>query len=308
MVNLGDAVRGWHEDGFVILPGFIPEDELKPALGELGLMFPTAEGFHDGSDPRRDRFVGDEFAGIDSFPFASTEVSLLAVHARLIGLARTLLAEQDVRLYGAETWAKYTGAADYDQNLHRDYLGHTILVPSDEPNCQQVEMFVFLTDVPEELGPPHLLSRTHTNDLPAKPNWYPRGDVEDSESGHVATVGRPDLYEAEVSGAGPAGTVIAFETGTFHRGTQLTASRAVRYSMQVCYRPAAVQWGDRLAWAARSFEPAWGSFVERATPDQLRLFGFPPPGHPFWTPRALAGMAERYPGLDLAPWRADAGR
>lgn len=32
-------------------------------------------------------------------------------------------------------------------------------------------------------------------------------------------------------------------------------------------------------------------------------FGFPPPGHPYWTPTTLAGMALRYPGLDLAPWR-----
>jgi hypothetical protein len=168
-------------------------------------------------------------------------------------------------------------------------------------------MFVYLTDVPEELGPPHMLSRTHTGGLPVKPNWYPRGDVADSESGYVATEGRPDLYEAEISGAGPAGTVIAFETGTFHRGTQLTAPRGARYSMHLGFRPAAVQWGDRLAWAVHSFEPAWGRFVERATPHQLQLFGFPPPGHPFWTPRALAGMAQRYPGLDLAPWHPVAG-
>jgi len=290
-MNLGEAAHAWREDGFVILPGFLSEDELKPALGELDLLFPSADGFHDGSDPRRDRFLGDEFAGIDGFPFASTEVSLLAVHARLVELAQTLLAEQDVRIYGAEAWAKYTGAADYEQDLHRDYLNHTILVPSDVPSCQQVEMFVYLTDVPEELGPPHMLSRAHTGDLSAKPNWYPRRDLAGSESGYTATEGRPDLYEAEVSGAGPAGTVIAFETGTFHRGTQL------------CFRPASVQWEDRLAWAPQSFEPVWVRFVERATADQLQLFGFPPPGHAFWTPHALAGMAQRYPGLDLTPWR-----
>lgn len=303
MANLEDAVRAWREDGFVIMPGLIPQDELEPALGELDAMFPSAAGFHDRSDPRRGRFIGDEFAGIDSFPFTSTEVSLLAVHRRLVDLAQALLAERDLRIYGAEARAKYTGAADYEQPLHRDYLNHTILVPSDVRGCQQAEMFVYLTDVPEELGPPHMLSRTHAGDLPARPNWYPRGDTADSGSGYVAAKGRPDLYEAEISGAGPAGTVIAFETGTFHRGTQLTAPRGARYSMQVCYRPATVQWGDRLAWASGSFEPEWVRFVERAAPHQLQLFGFPPPGHPFWTPRTLAGMAERYPGLDLTPWR-----
>lgn len=36
---------------------------------------------------------------------------------------------------------------------------------------------------------------------------------------------------------------------------------------------------------------------------QLMLFGFPPPGHPFWTDETLAAMALRYPGLDLTPLR-----
>jgi hypothetical protein len=36
--------------------------------------------------------------------------------------------------------------------------------------------------------------------------------------------------------------------------------------------------------------------------DIVSLFGFPPPGHPFWTAEALAGTALRYPRLDLTPW------
>ena len=302
-MDLSDAVRTWKSDGFVILPGYVPEEELKAARDELELMFPSAEGFHDGTDPRRGRFVGDEFAGIDTFPFASVELSLLSVLPRVIDLAEALLGESDLRLYSAEAWAKYTGAANYDQNLHRDYLNHTILVPSDAPGCQQVEMFVLLDDVPEELGPPHFVSRAHTADLPLMPNWFPRLSVEDSEGGIVATEGRPDLYEAEISGAGPAGTIIAMEQGTFHRGTQLTATRGARYSMQLCFRPASADWGQRLAWAQHSFEPAWNRFIPRATARQLQLFGFPPPGHVFWTEEAFAGMAQRYPGLDLTQFQ-----
>jgi hypothetical protein len=56
-------LRGWtqvrpHTHGFVILPGLIPAGELAPAVGELGLLFPSADGFHDGSDPRRARYLG----------------------------------------------------------------------------------------------------------------------------------------------------------------------------------------------------------------------------------------------------------
>jgi hypothetical protein len=118
----------WHADGFVMLPGYLAAADLAPAVAQLGAMFPSADGFHDRSDPRRSRYLEDEFDGIDTFPFAAVEVSLLAVHDRLVALSELLLADDDLRIYSAEAWAKYTGAADYDQSLHRDYLNHTLLV------------------------------------------------------------------------------------------------------------------------------------------------------------------------------------
>ncbi len=306
-VDLDAVARDWHTHGFAILSGFVAAGELAPAVGELDRMFPTASGFHDRIDPRYSRYLGDEFAGIDSFPFASVEVSLLAVHQRLVALAERLLGDRDIRIYSAEAWAKYTGAADYDQALHRDYLNHTILVPTSAPEYQQLEMFLYLADVPEELGPPHFVSQTRTAALAALPNWYPRDDGADGEGGYVSQTGRLDLYDSEESGAGPAGTVAAFRLGTFHRGTAPTAPRGARYTMHLSYRPAAVDWGQRLSWADRSHDPAWYEFASRATPRQLELFGFPPPGHPFWTPETLTGIGLRYPDLDLRPWRQAAG-
>lgn len=304
-MDLADAARDWQTNGFVVLPGYLPGEVLRPAVAELGTMFPSPSGFHDGSDPRRQRYLGDEFAGIDGFPFASPEISLLAVHDLLIRLARTLLGDDDLRMYSAEAWAKYTGAADYDQDLHRDYLNHTVLVPSEAADFQQLEMFVYLVDVPEDLGPPHLVPKEHTAHIAAKPNWLSRRAATGTapEDGGFGASGHAELYEREVSAAGPAGTVVAFETSTFHRGTGMTRPGGARYTMHLNYRRAEAEWAQRQAWADRSHEPAWYRFVERATPAQLALFGFPPPGHRFWTADTLAGMALRYPNLDLSPWR-----
>jgi len=308
-VDLDQAAKQWQTHGFVILPGFIPAAELEPALGELPGMYPTAEGFHDGTDARRDRFTVDEWAGIGNFPFPSTELSLLAVSDRVVDLAQALLEDGDLRIYSAESWAKYTGAADYDQPLHRDYLNHTLMVPTDDPRFRQLEMFIYLVDVPVELGPPSMLSRTRTTGWPAKPNWYPRADGADAEGGWVATAGSPGLYGAEVRAAGPAGTVVAWEAGTFHRGTALTMPRGARYTIHLGYRQASAEWGQRMPWVHHSHETEWYEFVHRATPRQLALFGFPPPGHPYWTEATVDGTAQRYPGLDMTPWRrALAGR
>jgi hypothetical protein len=191
-----DAVNvdAWRADGVLTLPGYLSAADLAAALGELELMFPTADGFHDGTDPRHVRFRQDEFDGIDTFPFASTELSLLAVHPRVIQLAETLLQEQDLRLYSAEAWAKYTGATDYDQDLHRDYLNHTLLVPTTSLRYQQLEMFVFLSEVTEDLGPPHLVSQIYTGQLPANPNFYPRNG---GAGPFVASGDYAHLYEKE---------------------------------------------------------------------------------------------------------------
>jgi hypothetical protein len=290
-MDLADAAAHWHEHGFVLLPAYLSGEDLALAQRELPLLFPTAEDFHDGVDEDRNaRFRNDEFAGIVTFPFESVAFSMLAVHPRVIALAEAVLQTEDLRIYSAEAWAKYTGAVDYDQPFHRDYLNQTVLVPTEDPAFRQVEMFVYPSDVPEDLGPPHFVSKARTHGAPALPNWLSRDE-------------RPDWYAAEVSGAGPAGTVAAYSIGTFHRGTELTRPRGARYTILANYRPASTEWANRHAWAQRSHEQAWYSFVERASVRQLLLFGFPPPGHPFWTDQTLAGMAARYPKLDLSPWR-----
>lgn len=126
--------------------------------------------------------------------------------------------------------------------------------------------------------------------------WRARLAVPSAEGFHDDTDPRRDVSSAT------AGTVIAFEPGTLHRGTQLTAPRGVRYSMHLGFRPSDLTWGQRVGWAAAGFSAEWVEFVGRATAGQLQAFGFPPPGHPFWTPQTLAGMALRYPKLDLSPW------
>lgn len=290
MNDLTGAARVWQRDGFVILPAFLDAEDIAAAQAGLGKLYPSPEAFHDDPDSAAHARYRDEFGGITNFPFDDVELSLLAVHPGLVRLAEAILGSEDLRIYTIEAWAKFTAAADYRQAHHRDYLNHTPLVPSSAPQFRQLEMFVYLSDVTIEHGPTHLVSRTVTGPVPALPHAYLPSE-------------RPEWYAAEVPAAGPAGTVLAYSVDTFHRGTAMRAPRGARYTMQVNFRAAANEWMTRHSWGDRSFEPAWTPFVHRATPRQLQLFGFPPPGHPFWTPETLTGMAERYPSLDLSAWR-----
>lgn len=304
-MDMQAARESWISDGFVILPGYLPAKDLEPAVAELDLLFPSTHDFHGAVDPARNaRFIGDEFDGIDTFPFASLALNRVPVGDALVSLATTLLGSPDIRLYSAEAWAKYQGAADYDQDLHRDYLNHTILAPSSAPAFRQLECFVFLSEVTVELGAPRMVPRTPLTDgLPAKPNFFPREATRDTDEGFVASTGRPELYQMEVAATGPPGTVVAFQPQTVHRGAAITQTGGSRFTMQLNYRRAAAEWAHRHAWADRSHHPRWYKFVEQASPRQLELFGFPAPGHAYWTSETLDGVAQRYPGLDMAPWR-----
>ena len=80
------------------------------------------------------------------------------------------LSELRLLFPSAEAWAKFTGAADYEQELHRDYLNHTVVVPSDDPRFRNLELFVWLNDVDEGLGPTHLGAPGHR---PHRAGWRP---------------------------------------------------------------------------------------------------------------------------------------
>jgi hypothetical protein len=50
--------------------------------------------------------------------------------------------------------------------------------------------------------------------------------------------------------------------------------------------------------------PQTQRFLERATPESRELIGFPPIDSDYWTDATLDAVAARYPGMDMAPYRA----
>lgn len=310
-----NALERWRRDGFVVLPGYLPAADVLGALAGAAPILPSATTFHGGAgagpgdgpgDGTLDRFRS-EFDGVTNFPFDSVELSLLAVDERLIDLAAGLLGSgaDNLRVYAIEAWAKFSGAADYDQSLHRDYLNHSLLVPDPAQDACQVEMFLYLDDVPDDLGPPAVVPLPLTSHLPALPNWYPRdvGHVDPEQPTWSSPNVHPDLYAHEQSASGPAGTVLAYRLETFHRGTALHRPLGARYTIHVNFRRADAEWLTRRSWTDAANDAPWQAFVVRASPRQLRLFGFPAPGHPYWTDATLRGMVLRYPGFDPSPWR-----
>lgn len=278
--------------GYAIAPGFLTPDDIAPAVDELPLMFPSADEFADDVDPRRnERFRVGQFGGVDVLPFESLAWNLLAVHPRLLDVAEAALVTDDIRMYRAEAWAKYEQAVDYDQTFHRDFLNHSLVVPTDDPRFGQVEMFLYLTDMTPDLGPTHVVSTEHTAHLPPIPN-------------HLDGPEHASLYDRGELVLGPPGTLLVYRTDLLHRGTAIRRPRAARFTLHLNVRTAAAEWANRGPWGDTANRPSWRTFVEHCGPRELALFGFPPPGHAYWTTATLEGVASRYPDLDMSPWWA----
>jgi hypothetical protein len=152
-------------------------------------------------------------------------------------------------------------------------------------------MIVYYTDVTVDLGPTYVVSAEHTRDLPVRgERFYPRAEF-------------PELYEAEQPATVPAGSALIYSMRTLHRGSAMRASAGVRFSQFVAFHSVGPRWLGSHSFQGSGGRPEMDRFLTRATPRERELVGFPAPGDPYWNEEALAGVAARYPEMDMSPYR-----
>jgi hypothetical protein len=302
-------VAAWREDGWILLDGLIDVDEIDTAVDDLKYVFPAPEKFF--SDPAKYRppgrsdselrrgypempttgpaFRPEQHRFRGEFPFyGSGELTRLCVHPGIIDFMERALGSADLRIYQAQVSAKYAGDANFEQPMHTD-RNHSFLPPRSEAPWWHVESFLYLTDVDEGNAATHLVPRGDAGGRSTNKIFMPAND--------------PDLYAHEQSAAGPRGSLLVYRPDVFHRGVDLTRPGSHRYLLNVSYKVAGQDWIGFHSVQSNATHPSWVQFVESATPRELELFGFPPPGHPVWTPELVDATSEKYPKLDVEPWR-----
>jgi ectoine hydroxylase-related dioxygenase (phytanoyl-CoA dioxygenase family) len=280
----------WDTDGWCIVPEVIPQVQLTAAQEAMHRYFPTpAEMLEGGGTGAGAWHTWD--APWPEFPFHSTRLNALVLHDRVVDLAELLLGTSDLILYMGLVTAKYANqSSDYNQLLHTDYPNHMLVVPRHEIGYQQVEFFVYLTDVAEEDGATRFVSWQKTKDIPVEQHTLNYEEY-------------AELYEDRSMAAAPAGSVVAYRPDVYHRSVDHRDPARYRVMLHVSFRPREASWGGYQAWPMRGFSAELIKYVQQATPRQLELLGVPGPGHPYWNPATLQGMQRRYPGLDMSPWR-----
>ncbi len=279
-----DTVR---ERGFAVVEGFLGADELAAARRALFEVYPHPDDYF--ADPARySDLVAHPFAGLRTGPLPFWALNRLAFHPDLVDAAERFCGTTDLQLYKIELWAKYSGSVDYDQPLHRDFGNHTLVVPRRDRRWPQLTTFTLLSDVGDGDGPTMAVPREYGDSLPMWPN---RLDDDSALRAH------------EVPVVGPAGSILLYTTDVFHRGSAFADHPASRFMLLSDFSQRGNPWMGKIGWPDRAQRQEWIELVERASPRERELFGFPPVGSEYWNDQTRAEVGLRYPDIDMAPYR-----
>jgi hypothetical protein len=303
-------VTTWREDGWVLLEGLVSTEEIDALAEDLQGIFPSAEELHADPEGVTERWLGrprkseevfvwpddgpgfrpDQQRWMAAFPFAGDgALNRMCVHPSVVDFAERALGNTDIRLYQAHLSAKYAGVTNYEQPMHID-RNHSWLPPGTGSPWWNLEGFLYLTDVTADDNPTRVVDVGDTAHI-------------DSPYGVVMPNMEPGVYAAEQPAPGIRGSYLAYRSDCWHRGAPFGSATGARVVLAVAFKNAEVEWIGYDTQQSRSTGIEWTVFVEGSTPRDLALFGWPAPGHPVWDTRLLEQTQQRYPKLDLDPWR-----
>ncbi len=305
-----EEVETWRTEGWVLISGLVSTDEIDRAYDDLHLMFPTNDEYHAdpegvtrqrlGNPPAHEEefvwpdegpgFRPDQHNWQGKFPFPGKgTLNRLCVHPSLVDFAERALGDRDIRLYQIGATAKYEGVTNYEQPMHTD-RNHSWLPAVGRYPWWNLEGFLYMTDVTAAENPTSLVSVRDTQSV-------------SSEFPVLMPDYAPEIYAAERSATGVRGSYLAYRSDVFHRGTAFAEAGTSRTTLALAFRNAAHEWIGYDEAQSRANDRGWTRFVERSTPRELELFGFPPPGHEIWDEALLGATQARYPKLDMSPWK-----
>jgi ectoine hydroxylase-related dioxygenase (phytanoyl-CoA dioxygenase family) len=284
----------WRQHGYVIIEKFLSDSELDAAREDLYCYLPTFQEYVSRAPAFAD-LHGTSHRGAPGwvryeFPYVNRALNKVALHPFLVAFAERLVGHDRIALSHGAIVGKYAGKGDYDQELHPDYGNNTLAFPKDGTEIVDIPMIVYHTDVTLDLGPTYVVSKEHTR--------------------HLVTDGRrfhsrrefPELYAAETAATVPAGSVLIYDMRTFHRGSAFLAAEGVRFSQFTAFHTTGPGWLGSTSFQAAGGTPEMDDLITHATPRERELIGFPPPGDLYWDQETLAGVAARYPQMDMTPY------
>ncbi|MDE2825440.1 MAG: phytanoyl-CoA dioxygenase family protein [Gemmatimonadota bacterium] len=305
----------FQRDGYILVPGVFSTDEMDAALEAMERNFDGKsyaswlEDFERGEQGSvGDGFTTkqDEVVGRSQFPVGDPALDRLIENERYLDLFDLLLGDRpsycnahlfmrsgpvDER-YPDESWSGY----------HVDHNTNCVLPPSeDAARFSYINSGVYLHDVEDDGAPMLLVPGSHTRAAEVFAEGWDTGNM--ASVSHVRDIRKAGLQDP-VPAVGTKGTAAFYSSYLLHSAQPFQDKKKQRafWTLSMCRRDA-----DRFTRFSNPF--IYGErkymlpFITDTTPRVRSLFGWPEPGHPYYTEQTLGLLARAFPGIDLDPYR-----
>ena len=299
-------VQDFHANGYVVIERFFGGAQLRAIQEEIDSLLPGwPEARQLSARLRYHQFPFGNCGSGSRRTVVADELNAATLDPHVVDFVRRCLGSNEILLNDSGLVGKYPRGS-YDQPHHQDYTKYSLVVPDSRAGFQQLQIFIYWHDVTADLGPTCILPDQFTEGVdgaviphPARPEAV-AGRVVSREGC------QPDLYDHEVKIIVPAGSLLAYHTGAFHRASAFTGQAGRRVSQHLIWRVADNYWNAGpsrgVSIVERCDEPAVVRFLEMATPEQRALIGFPRPDSDYWCAETVRGVQRRYPNMDMTPY------
>lgn len=315
-------IQRFRDDGFLVVTGLWPPDLVDRAAAEARELHPA-----DAIAARAE--AGERHGGFSEMPWTQrgdgapdAALNQMTIHPRALAAVAQLIRARprDLRLSQSHVIAKYGklinrpghpnhGTVEGDQDIHVDYGNNTLLVPPRTVVPEAVACLCYYSDVDTCGGATHF-ARAAAGELtsyqPAEFN--PPNFVAGTSNGSAASEEGPrspervaQRYEGEKPVYYKPGTCILYGLNAWHRGTPAAVGK-VRHTHHHVWRHRNAEWVNWQSLAPRMAGMPT-RFLEGLSVDQRTVLGFAAPGNSYWTEETLDAVGQRYPGMDMAPYR-----
>ena len=300
----------FQRDGYLIVPDVFDAAQVGAALAAMEQIFygksyvEYLSGYDENPAAVSTGFCSDGVAGRAQFPCGPQALDCMIEKDEYLDMCEQLLGTDQISYNNAHLFMR-SGPTDTPRpGYHIDHDTNCLLPPAAETGFfDYLNSGVYLHDVEADGAPMLVIPGSHRLVAERLPQWIEEGKFTGhSEFPDIAAI---EEFAVPLAMTATAGSAAFYSSYLVHAAVPFANKRKQRAFWTLSLARA-----DNQSWTkmANVWHPAerahLNPFWTRTTPRVRTLFGWPPPGHDYYTPRTLELLPSWFPGMDLSDYQA----
>ena len=318
-----EQVEQCRVNGFLVLTQLWPEEVIERAATEARQRHPREHVVENNGgfsampwvhhDKHADSNTGSADAALNHMTIHRNALKAVAQVMGVTPMELRLSQSHVIAKYGREVPDPHDPSKTImaeDQDIHVDYGNNTLVVPPHTSRPDGIACLCYYSEVDECGGATHFALPTPGELTSYSPEQFNAPNfVFGTRNGSAATDQGPRseantrrLYAEEKPICYAPGTCIIYGLNAWHRGTPVNPDQ-IRYTHHHVWRHREAEWVNWQSLAPRmSAMPSL--YLSGLSVLQRTVLGFPAPGDRYWTADTLDAVGQRYPEMDMSPYRS----